>query len=461
MILWVLESLTLGKDDTLVIVYNPSYMSIGNFMQEVVGDKYPDCKFVELPGPTRGAAETVLFGLKGIPDDIRSRPTLLADGDTFYSSDIVGKFRAVAATHNACFCFNDTQPKPIYSYIKLDDKEDITEVKEKVKISDWANSGCYCFKDGKQLAKECEKLIEANTKQASQDGVGEFYTSGVIAEMLKQKEPFRALKLEVSDIHVLGTPDQVAEFCKVWPTQPRQRFLFDLEGVFIMGFKGKPIERNIAIAQRLKKQGHIIIIQSTRAVDMEKKTWAFLEELKIPCDELHLGKPRADFCIGGPRTVDSILVDLDKTLGFYPTEVKASKVLRKGKGDGKGRPLKKPKTTEVKKLFPDAKGVTCLVKIVDDPKEVETAKKSGPPLKFWECLCGDESGQVVLSMTEAQKEGIAKDKVVFVRNGAVKMVKGHIRLMIDKWGKLEVDSEGHEIEKVGSKNVSDTEYELR
>merc|ERR1712061_110303 len=101
----------------------------------------------------------------------------------------------------------------IYSYVRLDDSDDIVEVKEKVKISDWANSGCYCFRSGEVLAAECEALIEANSTQASQDGIGEYYTSGVIAAMIAKNEPFTALKLEVSDIHVLGTPKQVEQFC--------------------------------------------------------------------------------------------------------------------------------------------------------------------------------------------------------------------------------------------------------
>ena len=44
------------------------------------------------------------------------------------------------------FCFHDTQPKPIYSYIVVEPStRRITQVKEKVKISDNANTGCYCF----------------------------------------------------------------------------------------------------------------------------------------------------------------------------------------------------------------------------------------------------------------------------------------------------------------------------
>lgn len=55
----------------------------------------------------------------------------------------------------------------------------ITDIKEKVKISDLANSGCYCFASGTSLAKYCEYVISQALTQQSQNGVGEFYTSGV------------------------------------------------------------------------------------------------------------------------------------------------------------------------------------------------------------------------------------------------------------------------------------------
>lgn len=455
MILWVLESLSFGKEDTLVVVYNPSFMNIGNFMREVVGSRHPRCHFVELPGPTRGAAETVLLGLKGLEASLQEQPTLLVDGDTFYTTDVVSKFRAVASTHNAVFCFHDTQPNPIYSYITLNEADNITEVKEKVKISDWANSGCYCFRNGAQLAAECEALIEANSRQASQDGIGEFYTSGVIAAMLAKGEPFRALKIDVGDIHVLGTPAQVAEFCTKWDMQPRQRFVFDFEGVLVVGMDGDPIVRNIEVCQRLKKQGHTIIIHSTRPWALERKTWVLLEQHGIPCDELVLGKPRGDFYVGGPSTLDALLADLDKQTGFYPTDVKVTQSSREAPVH-----MKKPRTHKVATLSPSSHGITCLVRIVDDLQEVQIVKNDGGTLKFWEVTCGDASGKVILSLTDSQKTGIIKDKVLFVRNGFVKMVKGRIRLVVDKWGKLDMDVGDATVDIVGDSNISLTEYEL-
>lgn len=458
MILWVIENLTIGMDDTLVIVYNPSFMNLGHFMREIVGSSYPDCKFVELPGPTRGAAETVLLGLRALDEEQRSRPTLLADGDTFYTVDIVTRFRAVAGTHNAVFCFNDTQPKPIYSYIKLDASDDVQEIKEKVKISDWANSGCYCFRNGKHLAQECEALIEANTQQMSQDGIGEFYTSGVIAAMVSKKEPFRALKIEPGDMHVLGTPSQVEEFCKTYPTQPKHRFVFDLEGALVVEQHGEPIARNIDACKRLKAQGHTIIVQSKRAWGTEKRAWAYLEELGVPCDELLLGKPRGDFYICGPSALDSTLACLDKQTGFFPTDVKASAVC---KSAASSRPpkMKKPTLQKIGCLHPGSSGFTCVVRVLDDLRESATQPSAA---KFWEVTCGDETGKVVLSLREDQRSEILKGKLLTVRNGYAKIVKGFLRLVVDKWGKLDLDvpEKSIDADAIGDQNLSLIEYEL-
>lgn len=456
MILWVLESLALSESDTLVIVYNPSFMSLGNFMREVVGGAYPACKFVELPGPTRGAAETVLFGLRALEEPMRKRPTLLADGDTFYTANIVGMFREVAQTHNACFCFCDTQPNPIYSYITIGESDNITEVREKVKISDWANSGCYCFRDGSQLEAECAALIDAKSTQESQDGVGEYYTSGVISAMLAKQEPFRALKLETSDIHVLGTPAQVKAFCETWHTQPRKRFVFDLEGALRVGTRGEAITRNIEICKRLKRQGHSIVVQSTQPWGMQRQTWKFLEEHGIPCDELAMEKPRGDFYVGGPNVLDGLLADLDMQTGFYPTEVQASRASGVAR-HRQSAPPRKPKMSKVGALHPSSQGVNCVLRVLGVPTEVDSAKRGAR--RFWEVTCGDETAKVVLSLTEAQKEGLDMDRVVIVRNGHIRMINNFMRLCVDKWGKVDLDPAGATIDEVGETNMSLAEYD--
>ena len=87
MILWVIDSLKLRKEDSLVVVYNPAFLDMRELMEMVV-QHVPGTILVELPGPTRGAAETVRIGLEGLSASQRSRPTMLVDGDAFYTVDI-------------------------------------------------------------------------------------------------------------------------------------------------------------------------------------------------------------------------------------------------------------------------------------------------------------------------------------------------------------------------------------
>lgn len=220
MIFWVIENLSIKPEDDLVVVYNPAFMEMDKYMTEVLLKKYPNAKLVELAGSTRGAAETVLLGLQGIKDEAKlNRPCVLCDGDSFYTEDVVSKYREVSSTHNATVTFVDKNPKPIYSYVTVNDQDEVTDIKEKVKISDFANSGCYCFKNGNELAKYCTQIIEQGVTQLSQDMKGEFYTSGVIKAMLDDGIPCKRLEIQKGNMYVLGTPAQLDAFLEEWPKQ--------------------------------------------------------------------------------------------------------------------------------------------------------------------------------------------------------------------------------------------------
>jgi len=117
--------------------------------------------------------------------------------------------------------------------------------------------------------------------------------------------------------------------------------------------------------------------------------------------------------------------------------------------------LKKAKMFQVGKLKPDSKAVNLEVKVLEEPKEIEGKGAS----KLYEATVGDASAKVVCSLKDTQITGLKKDKVVVFRNARVIMIKGRIRLAVDKWGKIDLECD-EEIAEVGEKNVSDTEFEL-
>jgi len=116
-------------------------------------------------------------------------------------------------------------------------------------------------------------------------------------------------------------------------------------------------------------------------------------------------------------------------------------------------PLKQPKFQRVGKINPDSSGLNLKVKVTGDITEIEA--KTG---KVYEVQVGDDTGVVTMSITEAQKPIFAKDKVLELRNAGVKMVKSHIRLQVDKWGKVTESSDAVTVST--TKDVSAQEYEL-
>ncbi len=318
LIFWVLDSLKTGPDDRIYVPYNEQLEKHG--FRTVVQLKHPNVELIPVP-TTRGAAETVQmcvdhFGISG--------RLVVLDGDTWYEEDILG---VVRGCDNLVAYFDSTKPEPIYSYIETDGDK-VTNIREKDKISDKANSGCYVFRDASKFSEVVSSM--------NLDEPGEAYISKVIGKMMESGEQFKAVK--VSKFHVLGTPEQVIEFCKTEREGPK-RFCFDLDNTLVTAPRTpgdystvEPMQETIAYLRGLKERGHTIIIYTARRMrthsgnlggviaDVGKVTMDTLDRFGIPYDELHFGKPYAHFY------VDDLMVDprseLSKETGFYVEEVR-------------------------------------------------------------------------------------------------------------------------------------------
>jgi len=117
------------------------------------------------------------------------------------------------------------------------------------------------------------------------------------------------------------------------------------------------------------------------------------------------------------------------------------------------RPLRKPKFGKVKNIKPEQKGLNFYLKCV---KAVETESAD-----IKEFLCGDDTGSVILSIKDEARAALCKPGALLrVQNSHVTMVKGFVRLYIDKWSNLKV-AESVEFDEVNeTNNVSAVEYEL-
>jgi capsule biosynthesis phosphatase len=275
---------------------------------------------------TKGAAETVLVGLNNFSSDELTQPILVADCDTFYEENIIKEFLD-SKNKNCIFYFKDTQPLPIYSYIRIENSL-VKEIKEKVKISDFANTGLYGFENANILKEYCSKILNCNK---------ELYISAVYEEMLN--DDFEVSPIEVSNFNCVGTPVQLKSYCnKNKNNIDSLRICFDLDNTLVTHptIAGDytsvlPITKNIDYLKLLKKLGATIIIYTARRMkthkgnvgkilaDVGTVTLQTLEKYEIPFDEIYFGKPYANFY------VDDLAINantqLDTQIGVYNLDI--------------------------------------------------------------------------------------------------------------------------------------------
>jgi len=326
MIYQVINSLQLESTDTVYIIYH-NHLKEFNF-ETLIKFYFSkiNIKFISLDYLTKGAAETVLRGLEIFTKDELNDSILLLDCDTFYTDDIISKYK-YQSNKNTIFYFNSTDSKPIFSYINLENDK-VTNIKEKVKISDNANTGAYGFESGAELKQYCNKILNSDK---------EVYISCVYEEMLKDGKVIVGSK--INNFNCVGTPLQLKTYCNKYKhLSTPLRICFDLDNTLVTHPSIKedyssvlPIQRNIDYLKLLKCLGHTIIIYTARrfrthkgnvgavVADIGKVTFDTLDKFDIPYDEIFFGKPYAQYYI------DDLAVNanfpLDKALGIYDTDI--------------------------------------------------------------------------------------------------------------------------------------------
>lgn len=116
-------------------------------------------------------------------------------------------------------------------------------------------------------------------------------------------------------------------------------------------------------------------------------------------------------------------------------------------------PLKQPKFIKVEGIEPALRGVNIYAKVV----------KAGAPVAgsedLTEVVVGDETGTVTLSVRGERAKLCEVGKSMRIQNAHVVMIKGFIRLTVDKWAALKPSDE--EVPSVNDKkDISAIEFEL-
>lgn len=162
---------------------------------------------VELDHSTDGQATTALALAEGAPGHL---PFAVYNIDTFVKPGLMTPPEPVECD-GWLPCFR--APGTGWSFARLDDDRNVVEVREKVRISDFASLGLYWF-------SSVDLYIELYEKQFSRpDGMekNERYIAPMYNRLIEGRRKVFISEIPLDEAGMLGTPEQVSSFITQTP----------------------------------------------------------------------------------------------------------------------------------------------------------------------------------------------------------------------------------------------------
>jgi UDP-N-acetylglucosamine diphosphorylase / glucose-1-phosphate thymidylyltransferase / UDP-N-acetylgalactosamine diphosphorylase / glucosamine-1-phosphate N-acetyltransferase / galactosamine-1-phosphate N-acetyltransferase len=162
-----------------------------------------NAKFIVIDKLTEGTACTILFARTFINND---HPLLIANSDQIVDCDIKAFIDdcLVKQKDGSILTFIDEELNPKWSFAKLDEEGNVSEVQEKKAISKYATVGIYFFTQGKNFVNNTVDMIINNDRVNN-----EFYTCPVYNYSIKEGKKIIIYNIDANCMHGIGTPEDL------------------------------------------------------------------------------------------------------------------------------------------------------------------------------------------------------------------------------------------------------------
>lgn len=154
-------------------------------------------------GLSRGQAETAFDALEHADPD---QPVWIYNIDTHVAPNAM-RPHDLGTAAGCVPVFPCSEPN--MSFVRHGSDNDVVEVAEKVPISQWATVGLYGFRSAACFAERYQNAYDRGRVQTIG---GERYVAPIYGLMLREGERVVAPRLDIADVHILGTPDQILSF---------------------------------------------------------------------------------------------------------------------------------------------------------------------------------------------------------------------------------------------------------
>jgi len=237
-------------------------------------------KIIKLDSPTESQSETVY---RAITKNHITGFIYIKDSDGYFRLDLKSQDNQITY-----FDLNNVDEinARSKSYIEIDSNGIILNMVEKKVISSKFCVGGYGFTSAEDFCKYYTSI---------QNYPGECYISNVVFQMILEGEKFRGI--ESSDFKDWGT-------LKSWESYKSKFYtLFvDMDGTLVTNTshlvppfigEGSPLMDNIDVIRKIKQEGSVLIITTSRPEKYREVTIKELEKHCIPFDHLIMGLPHS------------------------------------------------------------------------------------------------------------------------------------------------------------------------
>ena len=164
--------------------------------------------FIPIDKLTEGTACTVLYARKYINNN---EPLLIANSDQIVDMNIADFINdcSTRKLDGSILTFVDKHSDPKWSFAKLDADNLVTEVKEKVVISEYATVGIYFYTKGKDFVDASIDMIIENDRVNN-----EFYTCPTYNYLIREDKKIGIYNMEFEKMHGIGTPEDLEIYLK-------------------------------------------------------------------------------------------------------------------------------------------------------------------------------------------------------------------------------------------------------
>ncbi|HEX8964924.1 MAG TPA: glycosyltransferase family 2 protein [Patescibacteria group bacterium] len=202
MVEWATDSLGFLKNADLLflcLAEHEKNFQISSILKKMYGKR---AEVIIIDRITQGAAETALLAKNLINTD---EELIISNADQYFTCKAFEQELAKKEKNYTGLIpvFEATHPR--WSFAKVNEAGFVTEVAEKVPISNNATVGVYYFKHGKDFVWAAEQMIEKDIRRNN-----EFYICPIFNELIGRGDKIKAVT--ANTMWSMGTPEDVTYF---------------------------------------------------------------------------------------------------------------------------------------------------------------------------------------------------------------------------------------------------------